>query len=354
MSVPATAFLASVASAAEADIALAGGADIIDCKDARRGALGALPVAEVAAIRRAVAGRKPVSAVTGDLPMQPDVVLAAAEAMAASGVDFVKVGLFAGTGRAACIAALAPLAARARVIGVMFADQAPDLALLPDMQAAGFAGAMIDTAGKQGGGLLAHMDIAALDAFVAACRAHGLTSGLAGRLEPPDVPRLLALGPDFLGFRGALCAGRARAGALDPDAVAHIRALIPRRGEGARVPADAPTDRVFLRGFTLPMRIGAYAQEHGREQAVRFCVEVDVAREGGAASDDMRSLYSYDLIVDAIRRLAARRHYELVESVADDLAALLLAHPRALRVRIEVEKPDLGPFRVGVGIERGR
>ena len=37
--------------------------------------------------------------------------------------------------------------------------------------------------------------------------------GLAGGLEAPDVPRLLPLEPDILGFRGALCAGdRARHG----------------------------------------------------------------------------------------------------------------------------------------------
>ena len=100
-----TRFLASVTSVAEAETALAGGADIVDCKDPGQGALGALPPQTVGAIVRAVGGRRPVSAVTGDLPMLPDVVVNAAQEMAATGVDYIKAGLFAGEGRPACISA---------------------------------------------------------------------------------------------------------------------------------------------------------------------------------------------------------------------------------------------------------
>src|SRR6185437_8496255 len=103
-----TLMLASVADAAEAEIAIAEGADIIDLKDPQQGPLGALPVATVQAIVAATAGRRFVSAVAGNLDMKPAVLADAVAALAATGADYVKVGFFAANNLAACIAALQP------------------------------------------------------------------------------------------------------------------------------------------------------------------------------------------------------------------------------------------------------
>ena len=85
-----TLMLASVTGPVEAEIALAGGVDIVDLKDPARGALGAVAIETVRATVTVVAGRRPVSAVTGDLRMQPEPVVAAAESMAGAGVDYVS------------------------------------------------------------------------------------------------------------------------------------------------------------------------------------------------------------------------------------------------------------------------
>jgi uncharacterized protein (UPF0264 family) len=219
------ALLASVATLDEAATALELGADILDLKRPAEGALGAWPLGLV---REAVArfgGRRPLSATIGDLPPVPDRVVPAARAAAEAGVDYVKVGLFAGGDPKACIAALAPLAAANRLIAVLMVDQAPDLGLLPFLAGAGFAGAMLDTAGKQGGGLRVHLCDAALARFVTLARMNGLLCGLAGSLGLDDIAPLAALEPDYLGFRGALCAGD-RAGRLDPDAFRAVRAAL--------------------------------------------------------------------------------------------------------------------------------
>jgi (5-formylfuran-3-yl)methyl phosphate synthase len=75
----------------EADVALAHGADLIDLKGPARGALGALAPDIVRAAVERIAGRRPVSAVAGDLPMEPEVVASAGTAMVETGVDYVKV-----------------------------------------------------------------------------------------------------------------------------------------------------------------------------------------------------------------------------------------------------------------------
>jgi dihydroneopterin aldolase len=374
-----TLMLASVTGPEEAATALAGGADIIDLKNPAAGALGAVDVETVRATRTAVAGRRPLSAVTGEMPMQPASVVAAAERMADTGVDYVKQGIFPGGDPAACIRALAPLAERVRLVGVLFADRAPDFSLIFLLAQAGFHAAMLDTADKSDGRLLDHMELPRLRQFVAACRRHNLLPGLAGALEAPDVPRLLVLDPGVLGFRGALCGAAGRNGPIDKEAVQAIRGLIPpedaeagrtvdyrllaARGYGSDPAADPTrTDRIFVHDFVLPVRIGAYASERDAPQPVRFNVEAAVARPAGKqdcsvpapAELSMRDVFSYDLIRDGIRMLVDAGHVAFVETLAERIAAIVLAHPRVSKVSVKVEKLDAGPGIVGVAIERTR
>lgn len=221
--------LASVTSEAEARLAASHGADVVDCKDPASGALGALPAETVAAIRAALPAHVPVSATIGDLPLDPPAVTRAARAMAATGVDIVKVGLFPGGDARAAIESLGrEVAPEAALVAVMIADGPLDLSLVDDLGASGFSGVMLDTAAKDGRTLLDHCSPDTLGRFLAAARAAGLFAGLAGSLRLAHIPDLLALAPDVLGFRGALCRAADRRGALDAAALAAVRRAIPR------------------------------------------------------------------------------------------------------------------------------
>ncbi|MEP9353220.1 (5-formylfuran-3-yl)methyl phosphate synthase [Xanthobacter sp. KR7-65] len=225
--------LASVADLGEMETALAAGVDIVDLKNPAAGALGAwAPSALEAAVARWRAAGAPagLSATVGDHPLDASVLRAAAERTAAAGVPLVKIGfpLADADTLADVLAALSPLAGKTRLIAVLFADQRPDLAVVPQFARAGFHGIMLDTADKAGGSLLAHLPVATLARFVDSARALGLLTGLAGSLRLADIAPLAALGPDYLGFRGALCA-QGRTGALDPARLAGVREALGRR-----------------------------------------------------------------------------------------------------------------------------
>jgi dihydroneopterin aldolase len=301
--------------------------------------------------------------------MPADGLRAAVRAVAAAGADMVRLRILPGDGVADCLGGLAEAALGAKLVATFLAETAPGLSLLPALRRGGFAGAMLDTQDKASGRLLDHLGLPRLLGFVEACHANGLTAGLAGSLEPPDVPRLLVLSPDLLGFRGALCGAGERRGSLDPARVQAIRGLIPpdlptgadvdyrllaARGyaPAATVP-DGPVDRVFVDDLVLPVFIGAYARERDAPQNVRFSVSAWVAR-GGRAAEDMRDVFSYDLITDGIRLLTGSGHVGLVETLAERIAAMVLAHPRVVRVMVRVQKLDTGSGTVGVEIERSR
>jgi dihydroneopterin aldolase len=362
--------LASVTGPEDAEIAVRQGADIIDLKDVGAG-FGAVGAETVRATVAAVAWRRPVSAVVGDAADLEQVLAAGAE-LAAAGPAWLKIGLPPEALRDTFIQALALLARRTKLIGVMFADHGADNAFIPVLAASGFAGVMLDTARKTGARLLDHMDVAALARFVEAAHAQGLMAGLAGSLETPDIPRLLPLKPDVLGFRRALCAGHDRQAGLDAGAVAAVRALIPPRtappreaetgwkvdyrilaARGYSVDPEKATDRIFVRDFDLPVSIGAYLHEHARPQQVRFNIDARIYR-GDRIAEDMNDIFSYDLITDAIRMIVAQEHIALIETLAERIAASVLTHPRVASVTVRIEKLDIGPGSVGVEIVRER
>jgi (5-formylfuran-3-yl)methyl phosphate synthase len=368
-----TLMLASVVNQAEAEAVSAGGADIIDLKDPAKGALGALDTGDVAKIVRSLGKRKATSAAAGAAGSAPDQIVDAVAAMAATGVDYVKVGLSPDKEAENCVRSLGKHARNTKLVGVLFADVAPNLDMLALMAANGFTGAMLDTAQKGCGRLLDHMDIAALDRFIGRCRKSGLMAGLAGSLEAPDVPRLLPLHPDYLGFRGSLCQGRAREAAIDAASVRMIRDLIPRETIGRSgleeagldwrlvlgrgfAPADggaAATDRIFVHDLVLPCAIGAYEFERGQQQNVRFNIDVDV-RRSERQFDDIRGVFSYDVIVDAIKLILSRGHVDLIETLAGSIADEVLRHPSVVRARVRVEKLDVVRGTVGIEIKRQR
>jgi uncharacterized protein (UPF0264 family) len=244
-----TGFLASVRSAEEARLALAGGADIVDVKEPASGALGRVDGAVLSDIVRTVVGSRPVSATIGDVPLDPDTVRAAVTETAATGVDIVKIGFFAGDIEGT-LAALAPLARNgSHLVAVIFADRAPDLAyLVPRCAASGFAGIMLDTADKRAGPLTTHLSVAALASFVESARVHGLLSGLAGALGLADIPALAPLGADYLGFRSALTVGGRERG-IDLGAVRAVRHALDTAGAaGIQLPwSNSATDTAGAR-----------------------------------------------------------------------------------------------------------
>ncbi len=231
-----TQLLVSVRSIDEALVAAAGGADFIDLKEPAQGALGGLPEATIRAIVAALreAGHTlPVSATIGDVPMhQLDEILARVERVAACGVDIVKVGIERKPQAAAVLRALA--GTRHALVPVFIADHGLDEPMLALALGLGFAGVMIDTADKRAGSLFEALSSAAIERFVASAREAGVMVGVAGALRREQAETIVALAPDFAGFRSAVCAGE-RSGALDAQ---RLRALVAamRAAQAARPP----------------------------------------------------------------------------------------------------------------------
>jgi dihydroneopterin aldolase len=118
--------------------------------------------------------------------------------------------------------------------------------------------------------------------------------------------------------------------------------------------AEQTCDRVFVHDLVLDVEIGVYTHEKGVTQRVRFSVDVDVLPAEVAVEDNIERVLDYDMIIGAIKSIVASGHIHLTETLAEEVAAQCLAHPRAGRVFVKIEKLDKEPGAVGVEIVRAR
>lgn len=110
--------------------------------------------------------------------------------------------------------------------------------------------------------------------------------------------------------------------------------------------------RIFLRNHVVPVRIGAHDFEKTQAQRVVFNVELFVPYEVSTPqADDLAEVVDYDFVRELIAARIAQGHVELQETLCDDLAAQLLAHPRVQAVRLSSSKPDVYPDCEAVGVE---
>ncbi len=134
----------------------------------------------------------------------------------------------------------------------------------------------------------------------------------------------------------------------------HLAFAHPSERSEAMQESRDPCDRIALRDHVVEVEIGAFQAERGATQRVRFNVVVELRPTDAPVDDDVDRILSYDTITDAIAAALAEERLNLLETLAERIAALLLAEPRAERVFIRIEKLDRGPGALGVEIVRSR
>jgi dihydroneopterin aldolase len=129
------------------------------------------------------------------------------------------------------------------------------------------------------------------------------------------------------------------------------RALLPNRVDAGAAADDLPADRIFLRNYVAEIEIGAYPEERGAPQRVRFDIVLEVARNTAHLDDRVGRVINYDDLIEAIQRTAEGGRVNLLETFAERLAQLCLVDPRARRVHLRLEKLDRLPGGATLGCE---
>lgn len=201
----------------EALEAIEGGADIIDVKNPKEGSLGANFPWMIEKIREITPKNIEVSCAIGDVPNLPGTISLAALGAAATGTDYIKVGLLGLKTKKDAIYLMQNVTKTVRdynpsikVVVAGYADAervgSVDPLLIPEIAYAAKSDyAMIDTAIKDGRRLFDYLSMGDLKSFVNRTHEYNLKAALAGSLRKDDLPAIYLLGTDVTGLRGAAC-----------------------------------------------------------------------------------------------------------------------------------------------------
>ncbi len=117
-------------------------------------------------------------------------------------------------------------------------------------------------------------------------------------------------------------------------------------------PRLADCRRIFLRNYVVDANIGIH--EHEKRGAQRLALNVDLFVALSMSTprhDKLHEVVDYDFVRLTIKHRLEQGHIHLQETLVDELARTLLAHPAVRAVRVSSEKPDVYPDVDAVGIE---
>jgi len=115
-------------------------------------------------------------------------------------------------------------------------------------------------------------------------------------------------------------------------------------------------DIVYIRDLQVEALIGIYDWERSVKQMIRIDVEMGWDNRKPAASDNIKDTLNYKEAAQRIKRLVAETEYQLVETLAEHLVAMLIEKMQVPWVKLTLGKPYAvkNSSEVGVCIERHR
>lgn len=109
--------------------------------------------------------------------------------------------------------------------------------------------------------------------------------------------------------------------------------------------------RVFVRDLELSALIGVHRHEHDGRQRVRINLDLTVREDDEPPADRLSDVVCYEDIVTGTRAIVNGGHVNLVETLAERIAAMCLTDRRVHAVRVRVEKLDVFADAASVGVE---
>ena len=110
--------------------------------------------------------------------------------------------------------------------------------------------------------------------------------------------------------------------------------------------------RLFLRNYDVMCNIGVHDFE--KQGAQRLLVNIELfipLAQSTPQRDALDEVVDYDFMRSTVAQRVAQGHVQLQETLCDDLARVLLAHPLVRAVGVSTMKPDVYPDCEGVGVE---
>ena len=109
--------------------------------------------------------------------------------------------------------------------------------------------------------------------------------------------------------------------------------------------------KILIKDLTLDLKLGYYDFEKEKKQKVKFSLEVDYEDKKPTNDKDIQSIVNYDKIVKLITKLVKNRHYNFLETLAEDVFDELFKDKRIDKIVLQIEKLEILKQCTSVGIQ---
>jgi len=109
--------------------------------------------------------------------------------------------------------------------------------------------------------------------------------------------------------------------------------------------------KILIKELTLDLKLGYFDFEKDKTQKVKFTLEVDYRDKKPTNDKDLKSIVNYDKIVKLIKKLVKNKHYNFLETLAEDVFEELFKDKRIDKINLQIEKLEIMKDCSSVGIQ---
>jgi len=109
--------------------------------------------------------------------------------------------------------------------------------------------------------------------------------------------------------------------------------------------------KILIKDLTLDLMLGYYDFEKDKPQKVKFTLEIDYRDKKPTNDKDLNSIVNYDKIVKLIKKLVKNKHYNFLETLAEDVFDELFKDKRIDKITLQIEKLEIMKDCSSVGIQ---
>ena len=109
--------------------------------------------------------------------------------------------------------------------------------------------------------------------------------------------------------------------------------------------------KVIISDLVFNTSIGVHDFEKEKEQQIRFNIEIDINPLLKAAENDLKSIVNYENVINKVKSITHKKHYNLLETLAEDIFTNLFLAKNIIKIKLRIEKPEIIKDTSSVGIE---
>jgi dihydroneopterin aldolase len=109
--------------------------------------------------------------------------------------------------------------------------------------------------------------------------------------------------------------------------------------------------KILIKELTLDLKLGYFDFEKDKTQKVKFTLEIDYRDKKPTNDKDLKSIVNYDKIVKLIKKLVKNKHYNFLETLAEDVFDELFKDKRINKINLQIEKLEIMKDCSSVGIQ---